>query len=393
MKTIEFSGHAGVRNDLSLERFKQDDLSAGVNVDIAKDGKIFRRNGTTEILAGVMHSLYSDGNTTLVVDGGNLTQLDAAFGKTVLAPVVGTKLDYVTVNNDVFWSDEYVSGIVAQGANRRWGVAVPPTPSFSIGNGNMVEGRYQVTMTYVRFDGHESGAPRSTAIDVPANGGFTLTLTPSSNPLVELQRIYLSSVNGETPFLAAEVLNSAQTLTLSDAPLSGPVVRTQFLGPMPSGQVVGYAFGRSYVPKGPYLWYSLPYEYELCDLRAGYIGFDTNVTTFAPVSDGIFVGSARSVHWLGGTDPTSFERKQVASFGAIRGTEQELPAHYLGHDGENHQGVVQAFMTSRGMCAGLEHGVLKNLTGGRYFPVAANQGASILKVRGGTPLLTTTLFN
>lgn len=391
MKTIEFNGHAGVRNDVSLERFKKEDLSAGVNVDVAKDGKIFRRDGTTSVLAGVMHSLYSNGSTALVVDGGNLTLLNSTFGKTPLVAVAGTRVAYETANNSVFWSDEYLSGVVADGVYRRWGVGVPPIPGVSITAGDFAAGTYLVTVTYVRRDDHESGAARSTEIVLGDGQGFALSLTPSTNPHVAYQRIYLSDINGKVCFLAAEVLNSTLSMALTALPNLGAAVRTQFMGPAPAGQVVGYHAGRMYVANGPYLWYSLPYEFELFDLRNGYIGFDTTVSTFTSVADGIYVGTNRSVSWLSGNDPTKFERKVVAPFGSVLGTERAVPAHMMGEHEEH--GDAQVFMTSRGLVAGFDGGVFKNLTGARYFPASASVGASLLKVRGGSPLLTTTLFN
>lgn len=391
MKTIEFGALNGVRNDVSLERYKQGDLSKGVNIDVDDTGKVWRREGTTAVLAGNMHSLYNDGQTTLVVDGGNLTLLDK-LTKHVILPVTGRKLDYVTVNDEIYWSDEYQSGVVQQGANRRWGIAVPPPPVFAVGAGSLDAGTYLVTTTYVRRDGRESGASKTVSITVPQNSSFTAVLTQSTDSLVTHCRLYISTVNGEVCYLAGEVANGHTALLISDAQQRGPAVRTMFMGPAPAGQVVGHFAGRAYVAQGPYLWYSQPYEHELFDLRSGYLGFDSNVTIFAPVSDGIYIGSDKSVHFLVGTDPTTMERRQVASYGAVRGTKRELPAYYFGPPDETPQGVVQTFMTQRGMCAGLEHGVFKNLTGGRYMPVAASAGASLLKVRGGTPLLTTTLF-
>jgi len=135
----------------------------------------------------------------------------------------------------------------------------------------------------------------------------------------------------------------------------------------------------------------MPYEFELFDLRSGYIGFDTNVTTFSAVADGIFVGTDNSVSWLSGNDPTKFERKIVAPFGAVRGTECSVAAHQMGENED--QGDAQIIMTQRGVCACYDNGVFKNLTGARYFPEPASMGASLLKVRGGSPLLTTSLFS
>lgn len=391
MKTIEFSGHAGVRNDISPERYKQEDLFAGSNIDVDKTGKVWRREGTTEVLAGAMHSLFSNGDMTLVVDGSNLTQLDAAFGKRVLAPVAGLRVAYGSTNRKVFWSDELVSGVVREGANRQWGVNVPPSPGVSIVRGDFAAGIYLVTTTYVRSDDHESGAPRSVEITLADNQGFTLGLTPSTNPEVLYQRIYLSDINGKVCFLAGEVLNSTTSATFTAMPNLGAAVRTQFMGPPPAGQVVGYYSGRMYIAKGPYLWYSLPYEFELFDLRNGYIGFDTTVTTFSPVDDGLYIGTTNSVSWLAGNDPTKFDRKVVAPFNAVLGTEQLVPAHLMGELED--QGDAQVIMTSRGLCACFDGGVFKNLTGARYFPVSASRGASLLKVRDGSPLLTTSLYN
>jgi hypothetical protein len=390
VKTVQFGAMNGVRNDVSLERFKLGDLSVGVNVDIDETGKVFRREGTTPVVAGNMHSLYSDGKTTLVVDSGALTALDTVWGKHPIKSVAGRMLDYVTINNEVYWSDEFEAGIIQNGENRRWGIAVPPAPHLSEIAGDLDAGTYLFTTTYLRRDGRESGAPQSVGITVAANSGVQITLTPSADSLVIAQRLYVTSINGEVPYLVGEVNNGVTTLTLSDLPNLGTAVRTQFMGPAPSGQVVGYFAGRAYVAQGPYLWYSAPFEYELFDLRSGYIGFDANVTTFAPVSDGIYVGSEKSVFWLQGTDPTAFERLQVANYGAVRGTERDIPPHYFGEGAET--GVIQTFMTTSGMCVGLEHGVFKNLTGDRYIPIAASAGASLLKIRSGTPLLTTTLF-
>lgn len=397
MKTFEFGAMKGVRNDISPERFKLGDLSVGTNIDIDDTGKVWRREGTTNVASGNMHSLYNNGTTTLVVDGGNLTMLDDAWNKFVLAAVVGGRVDYTTINEAIYWSDELASGVVSQGANRQWGVTPPPGVGATAAVGDFAAGTYLMAVTYVRYDGHESGSSNPVAVTLDDNQGLALTLIPSTNPLVEHQRLYLSGINGEVCFLAAEYPNSQQSAVVTNLSNTGPALRTAFHGPLPAGQLVGYFAGRAYVAKGPYLWYSLPYEYELCDLRTGYIGFDTTVNTFSPVVDGIFVGTAKSIHWLEGTDPTTFKREQRASFGSVRGTEALVPGYLFGEEDEEGNTKVQAedvqtFMTARGVCAGFNGGTFKNVTGGRYFPVEASEGSSLLKVRGGTPLLTTTLF-
>lgn len=391
MKTYQLTALLGVRNDVSLERYKPGDLSLGVNIDIDETGKVYRRQGTAVRLAGNMHSLYSNGPTTLVVQNGVLSLVDpVAWSSFPLKTVRGTQLDYATANNLVYWSDGFESGIYAFGGLRQWGVNPPASTPIVVRNGALPEGTYQITTTYVRGDGHESGAPLAESVTVPANSGFTLALVASTNPLVTKQRVYITHTNGEVLFLYAEYPNVAMTADIMDLIDGGPVLRTQFMGPAPAGQRVGYFAGRMWVASGSFLWYSQPYEYELFDLRNGYVGFDADVTTFSEVSDGLYIGTKKAVHFLGGTDPTTFERREVAAYGAILGTEQKLPGHLVGPEGT--EGVVQSITTRSGTCLCLEHGVFKNLTGSRYFPASASAGASLLKVRGGTPLLTTTLF-
>ena len=391
MKTIALSAFAGVRNDISPERGTLNDLFGGVNIDIDDTGKLWRRQGTTRILSGPMHSLYSNGDISLLARGPMLIQLHDDFTETLLATVSGDKIAYKTIGNKVYWSDGVTSGVVFDGMNHPWGIVPPAGVSIGVSSGNLLAGTYLTTAVYVREDGTESGASAVIATTVGDNSALDVAIPDSLDPLVTMKRLYVSAVNGEVCYLFGHVSNSSATLTVSESVLIGPKVRTSFMGPPPAGKVLGLFAGRAYVAQGQYLWYSAPFEYELFDMRAGYIGFNSTVTTFAPVSDGLFIGSDRAVYFLAGTDPTQFHQKQVAAYGAVHGTERELPGYYAGAKG-GVPGVVQTFMTTHGMCAGYEHGEFKNLTGDRYIPVPTSTGASLLKVRGGTPLLTTSLF-
>lgn len=390
MKTYEFSGHAGVRNDLSLERFKREDLSIGTNIDVDDTGKIYRREGTTQVMSGSYHSLYRAFDTTLIVESGVMKRVSDTWTKTDVCPVAGERVSYAPAYNEIFWVDGLQAGIVRGGQNRRWGMAVPAAPVVSTGVGDLAAGTYLVTVVHVDYDNKESGAAELVSVTVPDNSSLNVMLTASTDPKVRFQRVYISALNGELPYLAAEVMNTSQPVTFSSAPPTAIPIRTLYAGPPPAGRSVWIAHGRAWVADGNFLWYSRPYEFELFDRRNGYIGFDSPVRTFSPVADGFYIGTEKAVHWFEGLDPTTTLRRQVASYGAVRGTECEIPGHYFGRD--EVQGVVQTIFTTHGACACLDRGVFKNLTGSRYFPEAASVGASLLKIRGGTPLLTTTLF-
>ena len=311
-----------------------------------------------------------------------------------IVPIVGPRVAYAGINQNIYWSDRVASGILVDSTNTHWSITVPPVISATATNGSLRAGRYLVVMTYVRGSGEESGAPRCSEVILSMNQGISFTGLPvSSDPTVVSKRIYITGCNGELPYLSAVISNSQTSLTLQSLPEQGMALRTQFMGPPPPGQVVGYFSGRAYVAAGGYLWYSQPHEYGLFDLRSGYIGFDMDVTTFASVSDGIYVGSKRATYWLSGADPTLFERKQVFAFGTLLGTEVRLRNDQVGQEDGGKQGNVVGWMGQKGFCIGMDGGQVQNVTGGRFIPPVGSEGASLFKIRGGTPQVVTTIFS
>ncbi len=402
MSTIEFSTLRGVRNDVSTERFDRDekgkptgmvDLSEAVNVDLDETGKVYRRLGTQLINAGAKHSLFSSPLGAYVVSAGVLNWIAPTLALTPILSVSGARLCYAPIIDKTYWSDTLQSGCLSGASNVPWGIAVPPILTATAVPGDMRAGRYMFAMTYVRSTGEESGAPKYGEIILTANQGISFSSLPvSTDPLVTTKRVYITPQNGEAAYLAGEMLNSTTSATFKTAPLDGPVLRTQFMGPPPAGQVVGYFAGRSYLAFGRFLLYSQPYEYGLFDLRSGFVGFPSDVQTFAAVADGVFVGTQTETNWLGGTDPTEWVRKSIATFGTVLGTEYKLREDLVGPD-YGATGTVMAWMSRKGTCLGFDGGVMQEVSGGRYAPPTATEGASLLKIRGGTPQLLTTLYN
>jgi hypothetical protein len=397
-KTAELRMLHGVRNDVALERFDRDaqgrrtgftDLASAVNLDLDETGKVSRRLGTNLVVAGNAHSLFEAGDDNYVVLNSFINHVSKTLARTPVTPVNG-RVAYAKINGSTYWSDGVIKGVLTGAVNVPWGIAVPTVPTAAPCLGNLRPGRYLYTMTYVRSTGAESGAPKYGEIEVLENQGISLTLPVSTDPQVATKRIYLTDCNGEVAYLAGTLTNSETTLTVNSMPVLGMPVRTQFMGPMPAGRVVGVFAGRSYVASGRYLWYSLPYEYELCDLRSGFVGFSSDVRTFAPCSNGVFVGSDTETVWLAGKDPLTWDLTTVAAYGTVLGTEVIVPGVQVGDGSAN--GKVAAWMSTKGLCLGFDGGQMQNVTGGRYIPPEAREGASLLKIRGGTPQVVTTLF-
>lgn len=393
MKPIELKAATGVRNDISPERFDKTDLIVGTNIELDDTGKVSRRLGMTLHTAGVTHSLLASSRDCFVVLNGVLSRVQPDMTMLPIVPVSGSRVAYERIADEVFWTDGLQSGVLT-GANRQWGIAPPPPiGAASTGVGSLRDGTYLYTMTYVRADGKESGAPICGRVE--ASGGIAFAALPvSADPLVTHKHLYLSAWNGELSYRAATLPNADVSATISAAQPTGVPLRTQFMGPAPAGQLVGYYKGRAYVAQGRFLWHSQPYEYELFDLMSGYLAFPDNIQTFSPVADGVFVGTERETVFLAGRDPSDFDLRRVADYGTVLGTEQEIPEHHVLDEKQRPQGPQVMWMSKHGVCLGGNGGFFKNLTGKRYrLPVDVTTGASLLKVRGGTPQFVVSLFS
>ena len=118
------------------------------------------------------------------------------------------------------------------------------------------------------------------------------------------------------------------------------------------------------------------------------------VRTFAPVSGGLFVGSDDETVFLKGSDPKDFSVEVVANYGTVACTETVVPPHMFGKGETRGQSPAAVWMSKQGLCAGLDGGQFMNLTGDRYkLPEGVSHGVSLLKVRGGTPQVVTSLFS
>lgn len=390
-KPIELKVSGGVRNDISEERFTRSDLSLGSNVEIDDSGKMWRRLGVADPIAlGVMHSLYSRSGRSYVVKDGVLQYINPDLTMVPMMEVNG-RMRYQHILHTVYATDNVSSWQLDGPEHKRWGIEPPNQPNYSIGSGDLKSGTYLITTTFVRNGGEESGAPIYMSITVPDNSSITFDLLDSTDPTVVLKRMYVSDINGEIPYFVGEIDASERVFTLSALPALVYSCRTQGMGPAPAGEVLGLYKGRLYVAQNNYLWYSQPYEFGLFKQMENFLGFSSPVRTFAAVSDGIFIGSDDETVFLSGNDPAEFTLTQKANYGTIKGTEYYVPNIYLREEGS---GEAPIWMSKRGVCVGGNGGAYKNLTGERYIlPEGVSSGASLLKVRGGTPQLVTSLFD
>lgn len=390
---VTYRAFSGLRNDVDPERFELTDLELAVNVDLDKSGRLARRAGQTEVVAGATHSLWANDRetTALYVQAGTLKALNADYSARAVAAGLTPNMymSYTEVGDRVYFSNGVQTGVFENGVVRSWGLPVPPIASAQITVGALPAGKYQYVVTYFRADGQESGAGIATEIDVPAGSGLVFALPVSSNPGVATKAVYLSTPNGEVLYLALLVANATVTATYkNDTTELNTALLTQFLQPPPAGQIVGYYRGHTFVAAGDLLYPSIGFGYELFDLRK-FIPTDGRITLIAPMEDkeihesegrnsGFFLGTDRSCGILVGSDPDNFQYVPKTTYGAIEGAVDYVDGSLFG-DNSTGARSLPLWLTTQGLCVGMPGLEIKNLTRTKYGFPAAGRGAALFQ--------------
>jgi hypothetical protein len=387
---VTFEKFAGLRNDVSPERFEPGDLAVATNIDIDQSGRLSRRQGFTSAVAGSAHSLWSDETEQigLYVAGNQLMWLKPDLTHVAIKNLTNAaaRMAYWGVNDRVYFSNGMDSGVFEAGAVRSWGLPVPPLPGVSTTVGYMPAGIYQFVVTYFRNDGQESGADLAGAISVSAGGGLNFTMPVSSDPTVTQKGLYLTTPNGGDLFLAMTVPNSQVTASYTNdtTELELPL-NTQFFSAPPPGQVVAYYRGRMYVAAGDVIYPSVEYAYELFDLRLNIL-MSGQVTMLAPMEDkerggegqhsGFFAGTDESCGTIVGSEPQDFQYVHKMAYGAIAGAIDYVDGA-LFTDGSATTRPLPMWLTTQGLCIGMPDMEIRNLTRTKFNFAASGQGAAL----------------
>lgn len=97
------------------------DLAVAADVDISDTGRLSRRKGFSEKIAGAYHSLFCDGGVGLVVSGTDLCILNPDYTTTTIASVTaGARMSYSQINGDIYYCNGFEKGIVSGGEAIVW---------------------------------------------------------------------------------------------------------------------------------------------------------------------------------------------------------------------------------------------------------------------------------
>ena len=352
-----------------------DYLRNAVNVDLTAAGTLQRRKGSTLAQAGAnCHSLWSDGEQAFYVDGDTLYQYPRTAMRSGLVP--GRRVSWCkTPTGDVIWSNGTVLERIRAGVSAPLGLPVPnPAPIVTASNGGgLSAGVYQVAITTTNAAGEESGATWPIQVAVPEGGRIEASGLPGT-----LTNLYVSPLNGDTPYLATTTSSSSYTIPIMGA--LGQSLQTLGLRPMPAGEIVREHGGRLLVVSGSTLYYSEPFGYGLHDPLRGRIPFGGRITLLAPVEGGCYVGTETETFWLPGGDIEKTEVVGLLPYGAVPGTDTAL---------ENETGV--AWMSTRGLIVADAQGQAKNVQEDTVAVGPAQIGATLYREQDGMRQLVASL--
>lgn len=386
MKT--FRKFTGLRNTVPPEKFDGADLAVAENVDLSAEGQISGRAGFSVLSATASRGLWSNGERAFYAQGTTLYELNKDLTSTAIQTgVTGTRLSYADVADTIYWSDGKQAGVIKGRTATAWGVPPPNPCTVTLTAGDLPAGTYLVSAVARRADGIESGAAIFTAVAVAANQGLQITTGGYSYEA----DIYVSQPNGTVPQFVGTVTPGLPNLTLFGLPMSARTLTAMQCGPAPAGSRVFFFAGCMWVVSGNFLFHSRPFELELFDLANGFFGFESAIRTAAPVNDGIFVGTDDKTYFLAGANPSEMQLIDRTNYGTVEGTEYVVRNDKVGEEGV--AGKTVMWMSRRGVCLGVDGGEMKNLTSDRHIPSSALVGASLFKIKDGTPQFLVSTFN
>ena len=313
-------------------------LREAVNVVMASSGRPRRRKGFTSIIDDPVHSLWSDPllQHGFFVVGGELTAImpSGEFRAVTPGVFVTQPLSFALINDRVYYTNAAVCGLIDLGLQAwSWAPEHPAgQPTLAPGSGSLPPGRYQVAVTFTDWLGRESGSTLAAEITLDAPGGIIVTDIPT--PATGGVNLYVSGANDQVLRLY-DMASSWPAGTSIVGPATGRSLVTQFLEPLPPGDIVRAGHGRQWVARGNELFWSEPLRYGMYNRAKNRMRFQAPIDLIEPIGDGtggagVFVAAGNHTYWYGDADPAKWSQAVSAHVGAIPGSAVRVEGTVLG---------------------------------------------------------------
>lgn len=351
---------AGVNNiapDVALPTDDRGNVIAlrdAVNVDVLDDGKLRLRPGIERILSEPnAHSVFSNGDLLVWATANTLRVSDVNYNiVTVLTDSrLATPISCVDVNGDIYFSNEYINGIIrADRTYEPWGLEVPtqaPTLTAITTGPNL----FSVTCTFITDDGQESGAPIGRAVYCADNPAFTLSNIPQPTDLrIVAVRIYMTNIDGIEYQQVIELPKGITAYVINGFFAYGNVLTTQFMLPPPKGQLLEFSDGIVYIASGKNVFHTEPLNFGLYNPTKNYFMYSERVTLLKSHEGGMYIASDE-LHFLKNIGSDGVVQSDIMPYRAVEAAVCEVP------DSRDFM-----FMSDRGFVKAGPGGQVANLT-------------------------------
>lgn len=375
-------------------------LREAVNFDLSASGRPTPRRGWQQVVSGQFSAMHNRAFAAhlIAVQDGALVALDANLDATEIRAVLGTgPVSFAEVAGNLYWTNGIeIRRLTGDLRDTELWLPTPPQPTVSaVGAGGLVEGEYQVAITWADVDGRESGATMAELVDVAAGGGAMLSSIPQHADAVKAH-VYVSEPGGEELRRAGTVAAGVTSWVIG-AGIRGKPLETQFLEPLPPGTAVAYACGRLFVAVGKHLHWSEPHLYGLREAGHNYTTFPDTIDLLEPASDnaGLFVATrkpgtdgGRTVFMSANAREDGWTQRIVYGYGAVAGSSRQAPGSLFGLP----HATVPYWLAANGLfCAGLPDGRVQVLTQDSFAAPAGHRAATLLRESDGYRQLITSV--
>jgi hypothetical protein len=338
-----------------------------INADILNSGNVCRRRGMTQRIASSgAHSVFSDGTRMVWATANRLYSANTGLTPTLLltdAALGLQPLSYVSVNGDIYFSNEYTNGkITAAGTVEPWGIIPPQWGPVCTGSAITGQARqYQVTCTFVTASGEESGAPLGVTVLCGDTPQINCSLIPQSiDPRVVTTRLYVTNIDDTIFSRVLDVPKGTTSTVLNGWFANGAALKTQFNSNPPCGQLLEYHNGRIYIAQGNVLRWTEALRYNVHDNTANFIMFPERITMIKSLGEqspqahpGMFI-SADQTYFMPFSGTEDVKSWPKLPYRAVEGAAMRLP---------NSPDVL--WFSDRGFVRGTAGGKAENLTEGQ----------------------------
>jgi len=294
---------------------------------------------------------------------------------------LGNRMVYQYTPLGVYFSNGVITGRYVNGAVRGWGVEHANRPVLSqTANGGLDAGTYQVAITYTFADGEEGGTTTAAAITISSGGGIQAAVIPQPASLdVASIELYVSATNGAVLYHYGSYAVGTTTVIINRSTTLGRELSTQFLYPMPAGNVIEEFNGRLYIAVGNLVWFSEPFRYGQRKADS-FMMFPDTVSILSRAANGGLHVVADQHYYLAGGAPADFSMSAILDHRGVRGTLVKLP-----------DGITRAWVTDKGMVTSSGSGQLEVQLRDTLFIDEATEGAALYTERDGETFIVASL--